>query len=109
MPDATLPSIRAALLPQVAPDAFLLSDGAPQYQRIATAAGLGCWMRLVTGRRSRHAPKTCQLNTVNSLHAQRTTLVRPFCGPAATNLEGYARWLIARPAKYRPAFHSLLA
>jgi hypothetical protein len=108
MPDAKLPSIKAALLPQVAPDAFLLSDGAPQYQAIANAAGLGYWM-LVAGRRSRHTPNTYHLNTVNSLHAQWTTFVRPFCGPAAKNLEGYARWLIARRAGYLSAFRSLLA
>lgn len=106
--DTKQPTIRAALLPRVAPDALLLSDGAPQYQAIATAAGLGYWM-LVGGRRSPYTPATYHLNTVNSLHAQLKAFLRPFCGPASKNLDGYARWLIARRGGYLPAFRKLLA
>lgn len=108
IPDTRQPTIAAALLPQVAPDALLLSDGAPQYQAIATAAGLGYWM-LVGGRRSFRTPATYHLNTINSLHARWKEFLKPFRGPATRNLDGYARWLIARREGYLPAFRRLLA
>ncbi|WP_176556282.1 IS1595 family transposase [Rubellimicrobium rubrum] len=107
MPDTKQPSIEAALLPRIAPDVFLLSDGAPQYGAIAKAAGLGYWM-LVAGRRSRITPATYHLNTVNGLHARWKTFRRPFCGPATKNLDGYARWMLARAEGYLPAFRRLL-
>lgn len=108
IPDRRQPTIAAALLPQVAPDALLLSDGAPQYEAIAKAAGMGYWM-LVGGRRSRLTPTTYHLNTVNSLHARWKAFLKPFRGPATRNLDGYARWLIARCDGYLPVFRRLLA
>jgi len=108
MPDRKRPTIQAVLLAQVAPDTFLLSDGAPQFQAIANDSGLGYWM-LVGGRRSRYTAATYHLNTVNSLHAQWKAFLRPFCGPASKNLDGYARWLIARQNGYLTAFRCLFA
>ena len=106
--DNKQPAIAAAHVSQLAPDAFLLSDGAPQYGAIAKAAGWGYWM-LVAGRRSPYTPTTYHLSTVNGLHSRWKAFLRPFCGPASKNLDAYARWLIARRNGYLPAFRSLLA
>lgn len=101
-------AIGAVLVAQLAPDAFLLSDGAPQYGAIAKTKGWGHRM-LVAGRRSSHTPATYHLSTVNALHSRWKAFLRPFCGPASKNLDAYARWMIARRDGYLPAFRSLLA
>lgn len=108
LPDATRPSIAAALLPRICPDVFLLSDGAPQYQAIARQAGLGYWM-LVAGRRSSRTPSTYHLNTVNGLHGRWKVFLRPFCGPATKNLELYARWFSRGKDEYLTIFRQMLA
>jgi len=108
MPDTKQPSIATALLRRIAPDSFLLSDGAPQYGAIARQAGLGYWM-LVAGPRSRYTPANYHLNTVNGLHARWKGFRRPFCGPATKNLAGYARWIICRAGGYLPVFRHLLS
>ncbi|MEB8386703.1 hypothetical protein OO012_05635 [Rhodobacteraceae bacterium KMM 6894] len=39
----------------------------------------------------------------NSLHARYGRFIKPFCGPATKNLDGYIRWLEVRLAGLRPA------
>lgn len=107
MPDTKQPSIEAALLPRIAPDSYLLSDGAPPYGAIAKAAGLRYWM-LVAGRRSPYTPATYHLNTVNGLHERWKGFLRPFRGPATKNLEAYARWMIFRAEGYLPVFRRMI-
>ncbi len=89
------PSIDAALMPQVARDAMVLFDGAPQYEAIAKARGLSYHV-LIGGRRRRRTPKAFHLNTVNSLHADWDKFIPLWRGPATKYLDGYARWMVAR-------------
>jgi hypothetical protein len=93
---STQPKIEAALVPQVARDAFVLFDAAPQYEAIAKARGLS-YKVLVGGRRKKNMPKAWHLNTVNLLHSQWKRDFRgKFRGPATKYLDGYARWMVAR-------------
>jgi transposase-like protein len=108
MPDKTLPSIDAALVPLVAGDAMLLFDGAPQYEKIARARKLG-YKVLIAGKRSPTAPASYHLNTVNNVHSSWKAFLRPFCGPASKNLNAYAHWFLARRAGYLPAFRAMLS
>lgn len=90
------PTIEAALVPQVAPDALVLFDGAPQFEAIAKARGIS-YEVLVAGRRSRHMPKAYHLNSVNSLHSEWKKDFRGrWRGPATKYLDGYTRWMVAR-------------
>ncbi|WP_283638313.1 IS1595 family transposase [Marinovum algicola] len=94
--DTKQPTIDAALAPQVAGDAMMLFDGAPQYEAIARARGLS-YKVLIAGRRSRTTPKAFHLNSVNGLHAEwKSDFRTPFRGPATKYLAGYARWMVAR-------------
>lgn len=94
--DAKQPTIDAALAPQVASDAMVLFDGAPQYEAIAKAHGLSYWV-LVGGKRSKATPNAFHLNSVNELHAEwKRDFRTPFRGPATKYLAGYARWMVAR-------------
>lgn len=94
--DNTQPSIEAVLVPQVASDAMVLFDGAPQYEAIAKARGIS-FVVLVAGRRTKLMPKAYHLNSVNSLHAEWKKDFRGrWRGPATKNLDGYTRWMVAR-------------
>ena len=96
MPDTLQPTIEATLVPQVAPDAMVLFDGAPQYEAIAKARGLS-FKVLVAGRRTKQMPKAYHLNSVNSLHSEWKRDFRGrWRGPATKYLDGYARWMVAR-------------
>ncbi|MGR3565059.1 MAG: IS1595 family transposase [Heliomarina sp.] len=94
--DNKQPTIEAALMPQVAPDAMVLFDGAPQYEAIARTRGFS-YTVLVSGRRWKSTPKAYHLNTVNSLHAEwKGEFRKKWRGPASKYLDGYARWMVAR-------------
>ncbi|MCK0167802.1 IS1595 family transposase [Jannaschia sp. S6380] len=93
--DKRQPAIDAALVPQVAPDAMVLFDGAPQYEAIAKSRGISYHI-LYGGKRGRRTPRAYHLNTVNSLHAQWEEFIPQWRGPATKYLDGYARWLVAR-------------
>lgn len=108
MPDKTLPSIDAALVPLVAGDAMLLFDGAPQYEKIARARKLG-YKVLISGERGPTTPASYHLNTVNNVHSSWKAFLRSFCRPASKNLNAYAHWFFARRAGYLPAFRMLLS
>ncbi|MDO5758792.1 MAG: IS1595 family transposase [Rhodobacterales bacterium] len=94
--DTLQPTIDAALVPQVAPDAIVPFDGAPQYEAIAKANKI-TYEVLIKGRRGRRTPKAHHLNSVNSLHAEWKKDFQPIWrGPATKNLDGYTRWMVAR-------------
>ena len=94
--DTQQPTIEAALVPQVAPDAIVLFDGAPQYEAIAKARGI-TYEVLIKGRRGRRTPKAHHLNSVNNLHFEWKDWFRKIWrGPATKNLDGYTRWMAAR-------------
>lgn len=89
-------TIEAVWLPQVAADAILLFDGAPQYEAAARTRGLS-YKVLVGGRRTRTTPKAYHLNSVNGLHSEwKSGFCKPFRGPATKYLAGYAKWMVAR-------------
>ena len=94
--NTTQPTIDAALVPQVAPDAMDLFDGAPQYEAIARAHGLS-FKVLIAGKRTKKMPNAYHLNGVNSLHSQWKRDFRTrWRGPATKYLDGYARWMVTR-------------
>ena len=108
MPDTLQPTIEATLVPQVAPDAMVLFDGAPQYEAIAKARGLS-FKVLVAGRRTKQMPKAYHLNSVNSLHSEWKRDFRGrWRGPATKYLDGYARWMVARRSTDPLAFFRTL-
>ena len=97
------------LAPQVAPDAMVLFDGAPQYQAVARARDLSHSV-LVAGRRGARTPPAYHLNTVNALHAQWKEIRTAWRGPATKYLDGYARWLVARrDGDTLTLFHAMIA
>lgn len=96
MQNTLQPTIEATLVPQLAPDAMVLFDGAPQYEAIAKARGIS-FKVLVGGRRTKRMPKAYHLNSVNSLHSEWKRDFRGrWRGPATKYLDGYARWMVAR-------------
>ena len=108
MPNTLQPTIEAKLVPQVAPDAMVLFDGAPQYEAIAKARGLS-FKVLVAGRRTKQMPKAYHLNSVNSLHSEWKRDFRGrWRGPATKYLDGYARWMVARRSTDPLAFFRTL-
>ena len=88
-------TLDAALTPQIAPDAMVLFDEAPQYEAVARARSLS-FRVLVAGRRSARTPQAFHLNGVNAPHAQWKEISKAWRGPATKHLDGYARWLAAR-------------
>ena len=96
MADTLQPTIETTLVPQVAPDAMVLFDGAPQYEAIARARGIS-YKVLVAGRRTKRMPKAYHLNSVNSLHSEWKRDFRGrWRGPETKYLDGYTRWMVAR-------------
>lgn len=88
-------AVSRALLPPMAPDAVLCTDGHATCEKIARTARL-THFALNAGRRPKRMPKTHHINTVNALISRYRNFIRPFCGPASRNLTGYGRWHAAR-------------
>ena len=89
-------TLQPTIVPQVAFDAMVLLNGAPQYEAIARARGTS-YNVLVAGRRTKRMPKTYHLNSVSSLHPEWKRDFRGrWRGPAAKYLDGYTRWMLAR-------------
>jgi transposase-like protein len=95
-------TLERAMKPLVPGDAVLCSDGAKGYKNLAVARGLE---HFVVGSKpgTRVASGCYHIQNVNSLHARYKRFIRPFCGPATKNLNGYVRWLEVRLAGMRPA------
>lgn len=88
--------------PLIPGDAVLCFDGAKGYKNHAAAGGLE---HFVVGSKSgtRVASGCYQIQNVDSLHARYKRFIKPFCGPATKNLNGYFRWLEVRLAGMQPA------
>lgn len=93
--DAGQVAISGALLPVMAPDAVLCTDGHASYERIAKDERIPHFA-LNGGRRSKRTPRSHHINTVNALIGRFRAFMQPFCGPASKNLAAYSRWHAAR-------------
>jgi len=93
--DAGQRAITGALLPVMARDAVLCTDGLATYERIAKDEKIPHFA-LNAGRRSKRTPRSHHINTVNALIGRFRSFMQPFCGPSANNLAAYGRWHAAR-------------
>ena len=109
--DAGQVAISDALLPVMAPDAALCTDGHVTYEAIARDERILHFV-FVAGRRSKRTPRSHHINTVNALIGRFRAFMQPFCGPASKNLAAYGRWLAARDnadRSYLDVLRNLLA
>ena len=109
--DAGQAAISGALLPVMAPDAVLCTDGFVTYERIAKDERIPHFA-LTAGRRTKRTPRSHHINTVNALIGRFRAFMQPFCGPASKNLAAYGRWHAARSnadRSYLDALRLLLA
>jgi transposase-like protein len=109
--DAGQAAISGALLPVMAQDAVLCTDGHATYERIAKDQHIPHFA-LNAGRRSKRTPRSHHINTVNALIGRFRAFMQPFCGPASKNLAAYGRWHAARDnadRSYRDMLRLLLA
>jgi len=93
--DAGQTPISGALLPVMAPDAVLCTDGFATYERIAKDERIP-HNALNGRRRSKRTPRSHHINTVNALIGRFRAFMQPLCGPASKNLAAYGRWHAAR-------------
>ncbi len=91
-----------SMKPLLPPDAVLCSDGASGYATMAANSGIE---HFVVGSKpgTRVTAGCYHIQNVNSLHARYDTFIKPFCGPATKNLNGYIRWLEVRLTGMVPA------
>ena len=88
--------------PLVPGDAVLCSDRGNGYKNLAAARGLEHFV--VGSKPGTRVAAGCYHNqNVNSLHARYGSFIKPFCGPATKNLNGYIRWLEVRMEGMQPA------
>jgi transposase-like protein len=95
IPSVSLPDVQAVLLPVMAPDAVLCTDGHATYERISKDNKIPHFI-LNRGRRNKTDPRSHHINTVGSLQGRYREFMDPFCGPATLNLKAYGRWFAAR-------------
>jgi hypothetical protein len=95
LPDRKGPTLERAMKPLLPCDAVLCSDGASGYAALAAKGGIE---HFVVGNKpgTRVAAGCYHIQNVNSLHARYDRFIRPFCGPATKNLNGYIQWLEVR-------------
>jgi len=109
--DAGQAAISGVLLPVMAGDAVLCTDGLATYERIAKDERIPHFA-LNAGRRSKRTPRSHHINTVNALIGRFRAFMQPFCGPASKNLAAYGRWHAApnnADRSYLDAIRLLLA
>lgn len=95
-----LEQVTPVLLPVMASDSVLCTDGHLTYETMAKRTRI-THFALVGGKRSRRTPKTHHINTVNALIARYREFMRPFKGPSTANLKAYGRWHAARDNRDR--------
>ncbi len=102
LPNRKGATLERAMRPLVPGDAVLCSDGADGYKKVAATGGIE---HFVVGSKpgTRVAAGCYHIQNVNSLHARYGRFIKPFCGPATKNLNGYIRWLEMRLEGMRPA------
>ena len=105
-------AISGALLPVMAPDAVLGTDGlAATCEPIAKDERIPDFA-LNARRRSKRTPRSHHINTVNALICRFRTFMQPFCGTSSKDLAAYGRWHAARDnadRSYRDVLTRLLA
>jgi len=109
--DAGQAAISGALLPVMARDAVLCTDGFATYERIAKDERIPHFA-LNAGRRSGRTPRSHHINTVNALIGRFRAFMQPFCGPSSKNLTAYGRWHATRnnaDRSYLEVLRTLLA
>lgn len=95
-------SIERAMKSLVPSDAVLCSDGGNGYKDLAATGGIEHFV--VGSKPGKRVVAGCyHIQNVNSLHARYKKFIKPFCGPATKNLNGYIRWLELRLARTNPA------
>ncbi|WP_157733641.1 IS1595 family transposase [Antarctobacter heliothermus] len=88
-------TVEHAMKPLVPGDAVLCSDGGNGYKDFAAAGGIEHFV--VGSKLGIRVDAGCyHIQNVNSLHARYKKFIKPFCGPATKNLNGYIRWLELR-------------
>ena len=102
LPNRQSATLERALKPLLPRDAMLCSDGANAYATVAANGGIE---HFVVGSKpgTRVTAGCYHIQNVNSLHARYDKFIKPFCGPATKNLNGYIRWLEVRLAGMTPA------
>jgi len=102
LPNRKNGTVERAMTHLVPDDVVLCSDGANGYKDLAASRGPE---HFVVGSKpgTRVAAGCYHIQNVNSLHARYGTFIKPFCGPATKNLDGYIRWLEVRLEGVRPA------
>ena len=102
LPNRQSATLERAMKPLLPPDAVLCSDGAKGYATMAANSGIE---HVVVGSKpGRRVAAGCyHIQNVNSLHARYRKFIKPFCGPATKNLNGYIRWLEVRLNAMAPA------
>ena len=105
--DAGQQAISTALLPVMAADAVLCTDGFVTYERIAKDEHIPHFA-LNAGRRSKRTPRSHHINTVNALISRFRAFMQPFCGPASKTLAAYGRWHRERSNADRPYLNALM-
>jgi hypothetical protein len=109
--DAGQAAISGVLLPVMARDALLCTDGFATYERIAKDERIPHFA-LNAGRWTKRTPRSHLINTANALIGRFRAFMQPFCGPASKNLAAYGRWHAARnnaDRSYLDALRLLLA
>jgi hypothetical protein len=104
--DAGQAAISGALLPVMAPDAVLCTDGFVTCERIAKDARIPHFA-FNAGPRTERPPRSHHINTVNAPISRFRAFMQPFCGPASKNLAAYGRWHAARNNADRSYLHAL--
>ena len=101
LPNRKGATVERAMNPLVPGDAVLCSDGGNGYKNLAAAR---CLEQFVVGSKpgTRVAAGCYHIQNVNSLHARYGRFIKPFCGPATKNLNGYIRWLEVRMEGMQP-------
>jgi transposase-like protein len=101
IPGRSKGAVYTALLPLVAKDSVLCSDGHPGYSELAESHGIEHFV-IKTKPGHKTASATHHIQNINNLHSRYKSFIKPFRGPASKYLEGYLEWFVARISKMRP-------
>lgn len=101
IPGRSKGAVYTALLPLVAKDAVLCSDGHSGYSALAETYGIEHFV-IKTKPNQKSASATHHIQTINNLHSRYKSFIYPFRGPASKYLTGYLDWFVARIGGVRP-------
>lgn len=101
IPGRSKGEVYTALLPLVAKDAVLCSDGHDGYSALAESQGIEHFVIKAKPGQKMASP-THHIQNINNLHSRYKSFIKPFRGPASKYLEGYLDWFVARVSKVQP-------